>query len=311
MNIVFMGTPDFAVPCLKALIESDNTVQAVFTQPDKPKGRGYKLTPPPVKVVAMEHNIPVYQPQSLKKGEDAEKSSEILNNLKPDLIIVVAYGKILPLSVLNIPKHFCINVHASLLPKYRGAGPIQWSVLNGEKETGVTTMLMSEGLDTGDILLKKSTEIGENETASELHDRLSLLGAELLIETINAVKSGNITPIKQNDEESCYSPMLTKEMCPVDFSKSAKEIHNQIRGLSDWPCATANLDGKRIKLYKSHIVPDIKGKSGEITDAESFVIACGDGNGIAIDEIQAEGGKRMKTADYLRGNKITKGTVLS
>ncbi len=311
MNIVFMGTPDFAVPCLKALIESDNTVQAVFTQPDKPKGRGYKLTPPPVKVVAMEHNIPVYQPQSLKKGEDAEKSSEILNNLKPDLIIVVAYGKILPLSVLNIPKHFCINVHASLLPKYRGAGPIQWSVLNGEKETGVTTMLMAEGLDTGDILLKKSTEIGENETASELHDRLSLLGAELLIETINAVKSGNITPIKQNDEESCYSPMLTKDMCPVDFSKSAREIHNQIRGLSDWPCATANLDGKRIKLYKSHIVPDIKGKSGEITDAESFVIACGDGNGIAIDEIQAEGGKRMKTADYLRGNKITKGTVLS
>ncbi|MGN0654745.1 MAG: methionyl-tRNA formyltransferase [Oscillospiraceae bacterium] len=311
MNIVFMGTPDFAVPCLKALIESDNTVQAVFTQPDKPKGRGYKLTPPPVKVVAMEHNIPVYQPQSLKKGEDAEKSSEILNNLKPDLIVVVAYGKILPLSVLNVPKHFCINVHASLLPKYRGAGPIQWSVLNGEKETGVTTMLMAEGLDTGDILLKKSTEIGENETASELHDRLSLLGAELLIETINAVKSGNITPIKQNDEESCYSPMLTKDMCPVDFSKSAREIHNQIRGLSDWPCATANLDGKRIKLYKSHIVPDIKGKSGEITDAESFVIACGDGNGIAIDEIQAEGGKRMKTADYLRGNKITKGTVLS
>lgn len=311
MNIVFMGTPDFAVPCLKALIESDNTVQAVFTQPDKPKGRGYKLTPPPVKVVAMEHNIPVYQPQSLKKGEDVEKSSEILNNLKPDLIVVVAYGKILPLSVLNVPKHFCINVHASLLPKYRGAGPIQWSVLNGEKETGVTTMLMAEGLDTGDILLKKSTEIGENETASELHDRLSLLGAELLIETINAVKSGNITPIKQNDEESCYSPMLTKDMCPVDFSKSAREIHNQIRGLSDWPCATANLDGKRIKLYKSHIVPDIKGKSGEITDAESFVIACGDGNGIAIDEIQAEGGKRMKTADYLRGNKITKGTVLS
>ena len=311
MNIVFMGTPDFAVPCLKALIESDNTVQAVFTQPDKPKGRGYKLTPPPVKVVAMEHNIPVYQPQSLKKGEDAEKSSAILNNLKPDLIIVVAYGKILPLSVLNIPKHFCINVHASLLPKYRGAGPIQWSVLNGENETGVTTMLMSEGLDTGDILLKKSTKIGENETASELHDRLSLLGAELLIETINAVKSGNITPVKQNDEESCYSPMLTKDMCPVDFSKSAKEIHNQIRGLSDWPCATATLEGKRIKLYKSHIVPDIKGKSGEIVNAESFVIACGDGNGIAIDEIQAEGGKRMKTADYLRGNKITKGTVLS
>lgn len=311
MNIVFMGTPDFAVPCLKALIDSDNKVTGVFTQPDKPKGRGYKLTPPPVKVLAEENNIPVFQPTSLKKGEDAENALKTLKELSPDLIVVVAYGKILPKEVLDVPKLYCMNVHASLLPKYRGAGPIQWSVLNGEKETGVTTMLMAEGLDTGDMLMKKSTEIGENETASELHDRLSLIGAELLIETIDAINKGEVTPVKQNDNESSYSPMLTKDMCPIDFSKTAREIHNQIRGLSDWPCATAIMGEKRIKIYKSHIVENVKGTVGEIVDADKFIVCCGDNNGIAVDEIQAEGGKRMKTADYLRGNKIEKGTKLS
>ena len=311
MNIVFMGTPDFAVPCLKALIDSDNKVTGVFTQPDKPKGRGYKLTPPPVKVLAEENGIPVFQPNSLKKGEDAENALKTLKELSPDLIVVVAYGKILPKEVLDVPKLYCMNVHASLLPKYRGAGPIQWSVLNGEKETGVTTMLMAEGLDTGDMLMKKSTEIGENETASELHDRLSVIGAELLIETIGAIKSGNVTPVKQNDDESSYSPMLTKDMCPIDFNKTAREIHNQIRGLSDWPCATAIMGEKRIKIYKSHIVENVKGTVGEIVDADKFIVCCGDSNGIAVDEIQAEGGKRMKTADYLRGNKIENGTKLS
>ena len=311
MNIVFMGTPDFAVPCLKALIDSDNKVTGVFTQPDKPKGRGYKLTPPPVKVLAEENGIPVFQHNSLKKGEDAENALKTLKELSPDLIVVVAYGKILPKEVLDVPKLYCMNVHASLLPKYRGAGPIQWSVLNGEKETGVTTMLMAEGLDTGDMLMKKSTEIGENETASELHDRLSVIGAELLIETIGAIKSGNVTPVKQNDDESSYSPMLTKDMCPIDFNKTAREIHNQIRGLSDWPCATAIMGEKRIKIYKSHIVENVKGTVGEIVDADKFIVCCGDNNGIAVDEIQAEGGKRMKTADYLRGNKIEKGTKLS
>lgn len=311
MNIVFMGTPDFAVPCLKALIDSDNKVTGVFTQPDKPKGRGYKLTPPPVKVLAEENNIPVFQPNSLKKGEDAENALKTLKELSPDLIVVVAYGKILPKEVLDVPKLYCMNVHASLLPKYRGAGPIQWSVLNGEKETGVTTMLMAEGLDTGDMLMKKSTEIGENETASELHDRLSLIGAELLIETIDAIKQGNVTPVKQNDDESSYSPMLTKDMCPIDFNKTAREIHNQIRGLSDWPCATAIMGEKRIKIYKSHIVENVKGTAGEIVDTDKFIVCCGDNNGIAVDEIQAEGGKRMKTADYLRGNKIEKGAKLS
>lgn len=310
MNIIFMGTPDFAVPCLKALIDSGENVTAVFTQPDKPKGRGYKLTPPPVKEVALTHNIPVYQPLSLKNGEDAETAMKTIAELAPDLIIVVAYGKILPKAILDAPK-YCINVHASLLPKYRGAGPIQWSVLNGEKVTGVTTMLMAEGIDTGDMLLSKSTEIGENETASELHDRLSQLGAEVLLETIAAVKSNTLSPIPQDDSLSTHAPMLSKDMCPIDFSKSAQEVHNHIRGLSAFPCATANLDGKRLKVYKSEIV---KGGGdtpcGSVVNAKDFTVSCGDGNCVRFLEIQAEGGKRMSTADYLRGKAVKEGTVL-
>lgn len=313
MNIIFMGTPDFAVPCLKALINSGENVMAVFTQPDKPKGRGYKLTPPPVKEVALTHNIPVYQPISLKKGEDAEKSLKVINEFAPDLIIVVAYGKILPKTILDTPKYHCINVHASLLPKYRGAGPIQWSVLNGEKVTGVTTMLMADGIDTGDMLLSKSLEIGENETASELHDRLSDLGAELLLETVSCVKSGNITPVPQDASMSTYAPMLTKDMCPIDFSKSAQEVHNHIRGLSAFPCATAVLDGKRLKVYKSEIVNGLTSNRapGTVVQSKDFTVVCGDGRCVRFTEIQAEGGKRMLTADYLRGKPINEGTVLT
>lgn len=312
MNIIFMGTPDFAVPCLKALIDSGENVTAVFTQPDKPKGRGYKLTPPPVKEVALTHNIPVYQPLSLKKGEDAEAAMKTITELAPDLIIVVAYGKILPKAILDAPK-YCINVHASLLPKYRGAGPIQWSVLNGEKVTGVTTMLMAEGVDTGDMLLSKSTEIGENETASELHDRLSELGAEVLLETIKAVKSDSLTPVPQEDSQSTHAPMLTKDMCPIDFSKSAQEVHNHIRGLSAFPCATTVLDGKRLKVYRSEIVKDLKSDRpcGTIVQAKDFTVVCGDGACVKFTEVQAEGGKRMSTADYLRGKAVQEGTVLS
>ena len=312
MNIVFMGTPEFAVPCIKALIDSGENVSAVFTQPDKPKGRGYKLAPPPVKELALTHNIPVYQPNSLKKGDDAEFALKKLIEISPDLIIVVAYGKILPKEILNVPKLYCINVHASLLPKYRGAAPIQWSVLNGEKETGVTTMLMSEGLDTGDVLLKSSTLIGDDETASELHDRLSLLGADLLLKTLQAVKDNDITPIKQDDSLSSYVPILTKDLCPIDFNKSALEIHNQIRGLSEWPCATASLNDKRLKFYKSTIIENLgKNKvSGEIIKSDGLIIACGDGNAVSILELQADGGKRLKTSDYLRGNKIEAGTIL-
>ncbi|MCM1330192.1 MAG: methionyl-tRNA formyltransferase [Ruminococcus sp.] len=311
MNIVFMGTPDFAVPCLEALVESGEMVSAVFTQPDKPKGRGYKLTPSPVKEKALSYNIPVYQPQSLKKGEDGEAAEKVLKEIAPELIIVVAYGKILPKAILDIPK-YCINVHASLLPKYRGAAPIQRSVLNGEKVTGVTTMLMAEELDAGDILLSRSTEIGENETAAELWDRLSEMGAEMLLETVKAVKADNITPIKQDGSLSNYAPMITKDMCPIDFSKTAQEVHNHIRGLSSFPCATAVLGDKRLKIFKSELTGDkvTDKQAGTVVNVKDFTVVCGDGNCVRFTEIQADGGKRMKTADYLRGKPIAEGTIL-
>ena len=311
MNIVFMGTPDFAVPCLQALIDSGENIQAVFTQPDKPKGRGYKLTPPPVKELALTNSIPVYQPVSLKSGNDAEETMNVLNNLSPDLIIVVAYGKILPKAILDLPE-YCINVHASLLPKYRGAGPIQWSVLNGEKVTGVTTMLMAEGLDTGDMLISKSVEIGENETASELHDRLSVLGAEVLLDTIKAVKENSLTPIKQDDSLSNYAPMLTKDMCAIDFSKPAQHVHNHIRGLSSFPGAMTMLNGKRLKVYKSMLTDECYTnlEAGTVVNPDNFTVVCGDGKCVKFTEVQAEGSKRMSTGDYLRGKSIEKGTIL-
>ena len=313
MNIVFMGTPDFAVPCLQALIDAGENVQAVFTQPDKPKGRGYKLLPPPVKELALTNNIPVYQPLSLKKGEDADQAMKVLKELSPDLIIVVAYGKILPTEVLELPKHYCINVHASLLPKYRGAAPIQRVVLDGEKVTGVTTMLMAEGIDTGDMLMKAETEVGCDETSAELFDRLSVLGAELLIKTVNAVKDGTITRQPQDDSLATHAAMITKDMCPIDFSKSAQEIHNQIRGLSDSPCATAVYEGKRLKIYKSTIKSDevFSKQAGTIVNEKDFTVVCGDGKAVTFTEIQAEGGKRMKVSDYLRGKPVEKGAVLN
>ena len=305
MDIVFMGTPDFAVPCLRALVENGENVKAVFTQPDKPKGRGYKLTPPPVKEYAVSQNIPVYQPVSMKKGEDADNAYELLKELAPDLIVVVAYGQILPKRILDIPKTYCINIHASLLPRYRGAGPIQWCILDGEKVTGVTSMIMAEGLDTGDMLIKDSLEIGENETADELHDRLSELGAKVLLDTVKAIKSGDVHPEKQDDSLSNYAPRLTKELCPIDFTKTAKEIHDQIRGLSSWPCAVANVAGRKLKIYRSELDGIHHGGSaGDICDKDKFTVVCGDGFGITFTEVQAEGGKRMKTADYLRGNKL-------
>ncbi len=313
MNIVFMGTPDFAVPCLQALIDNGENVQAVFTQPDKPKGRGYKMLPPPVKSLALTYNIPVYQPLSLKKGEDAENALNILKDLSPDLIIVVAYGKILPKEILELPKYYCINVHASLLPRYRGAAPIQWCVLNGEKETGVTTMLMAEGLDTGDMLLKESVAIGDDETASELHDRLSAVGAELLIKTISAVKIGTITREKQEDSLSNYASMITKDMCPIDFSLSAQQIHNKIRGLSASPCAVTMLNGKRLKIFKSTMSDKKKYDlaAGTVVNEKDFTVVCGDGYTVTFTEVQSEGGKRMKVSDFLRGNHIEKGICLN
>lgn len=305
-----MGTPDFAVKPLEAIIESGENVMAVFTQPDKPKGRGFKLLPTPVKQSALSHNIPVYQPLSLKKGDDAAEAEKIMRELAPDLIVVAAYGKILPKTILDLPKYGCINIHASLLPKYRGAAPIQRVILNGETETGVTAMQMAEGLDTGDMLMKISTPIGENETASELFERLSDLGAKLIVDTIKAVKSGSITPVKQDDSLSSYAEMIDKSMCFTDFSLTAAEVHNHIRGLSSSPCAVAYLNGKRIKIYHSELVKNVGGQPGEIVNVNNFTVSCGDGNGVKLAEIQGEGGKRMKAADFLRGNKIEKGTFL-
>lgn len=312
MNIVFMGTPDFSVPCLKALIDSGENVSAVFTQPDKPKGRGYKLMPTPVKEIALSHNILVYQPVSLKSGEDGERAEKLLRELSPELIIVVAYGKILPKAILDIPK-YCINIHASLLPKYRGAAPIQRCVLEGERVTGVTSMLMAEGVDTGDMLLKKSVEIGENETASELWDRLSVLGAEVLLETVKTVKDNTLTPVKQDESLATHAAMITKDMCPIDFTRSAREVHNRIRGLSDYPCASAVLDGKRIKVYRSEMAEEIHSDKpcGTVVNVKDFTVVCGGGGCVRLTEIQAEGGKRMKTADYLRGKPIPEGTILN
>lgn len=306
MKIVFMGTPDFAVPCLRMLAESHHEIPAVFTQPDKPKGRGYKMIPTPVKAAAVEYGIPVYQPLSLRKGEDAEKSLEILKNISPDLIVVTAYGQILPKEILELPKYNCINIHASLLPAYRGAAPINWCILNGEKTTGVTSMLMAEGLDTGDMLIRKSIGIGENETYQELYARLAEMGGEVLAETIQAIENGTVSPEKQDDSKSSYSPMIRKEMSALDFSESVQKVHNTIRGVTGF----TTLGGKRLKVFKSEIVSGHSdAESGTIVNPADFTVKCGDGL-IRFCEIQLEGSKRMKTADFLRGKKLTSGEKL-
>lgn len=309
MKIVYMGTPEFACPCLQSLIDGRHEVAAVITQPDKPSGRGKKLTPPPVKVLAQENNIPVFQPQSLKKGDDAKAIYDELLRIAPDVIVVAAYGKLLGENILSLPRYGCINVHASLLPKYRGAAPIQWSVINGEKKTGVTIMKMELGLDTGDMLKKAETEIGENETASELHDRLKIMGAPLLEEVLEELENGTESPEKQNDSEHTYAPMLSRDMANIDFSKPAREVHNLIRGLSEWPCAQFYIGEKRIKAYRSELVAKhFDGVCGEIVDEKQFIIRCGDGLAVKITELQQEGSKRMDTKAFLCGNSIKKGT---
>ena len=305
MRIVFMGTPDFAVPCLQALLEGDEEVVGVFTQPDKPKGRGHKVQAPPVKELAQRYGIPVFQPMSLR----TEEAYDLLLELNPDLMVVVAYGKILPKRILELPPLGCVNVHASLLPKYRGAGPIQWSVLNGEEKTGVTTMYMAEGIDTGDMIFREETPIGENETASELHDRLSLLGAKVLIKTVEAVKNHTAPREKQDDALSSHAPMLTKELSEIDFTKPARLVHNQIRGLSTWPCAVTTLQGKRLKVYRSELAPGFHGKPGEVLCNKTFVVGCGENTALRFVEVQFEGSKRMSSEDFLRGKQIELHTV--
>lgn len=305
MRIVFMGTPSFAVPSFEAILAHGDEVVCVYTQPDKPKGRGHRVLPPPVKVAAMAHDIEVRQPTTLR---DAEVQAQ-LQALEPDLIVVVAYGKILPKEVLDIPPMGCINVHGSLLPQYRGAGPIQWSILNGETVTGITTMYMGEGLDTGDMLLKDETAIGADETADELYDRLSVLGAQTLANTLDGLVAGSLTPKVQDDSQSSYAPMLSRDLCAIDFTKPAPLIHNQIRGLSSWPCAITTLDGKRLKVYKSTLASG-NGVAGTVIDEKNFTVACGDNTAITLLEVQVEGSKRMKAVDYLRGRPIARLTLL-
>lgn len=304
MRIVFMGTPDFAVPSLNQLIEDGHEVVGVFAQPDKPKGRGYKLTPPPVKEAALKHNIPVYQPSKMRDGE----ALSILQELKPELIVVVAYGKILPKEILELPPKGCINVHGSLLPKYRGAGPIQWSVINGEKITGITTMYMGEGLDTGDMLLKEETPIEENETYGELHDRLSVIGAHCLGETLKQLEQGKLTATKQNDAEASYAPMLDKEIARLDFTKPARELHNQIRGMSPWPVAYTTLNGTLLKIHRA-VVSAESGEPGTLLDKKRMIVACGEGS-LEFLEVQMAGSKRMSAADFLRGKQLAPGQKL-
>ncbi|MBQ9736861.1 MAG: methionyl-tRNA formyltransferase [Clostridia bacterium] len=308
MRILFMGTPEFAVPCLKALIDNGHNVCGVITQPDKPQGRGHKLTPPPVKVLAEENNIEVFQPQTLKNFEFREQ----LERLVPEMIVVVAYGKILPEYILNFPKYGCINIHASLLPKYRGAGPIQWSVVNCEKKTGITSMLMEKGLDTGDMLLKAETDIGEYETAGELHDRLMVMGAELLLETVKQAENCELNPIPQNDAESTYAPMISKETALIDWSRSAKEVMGLVLGMNPWPVAHTLYKGESLKIYKAQISGKGKGKSGQIVNASEngIEVVCGDGFKILATEVQFAGSKRMSVRDYLNGHTIEVGEIL-
>lgn len=306
MNLIFMGTPDFAVPCLSKLVENNHNVMAVFSQPDKPKGRGQRLTAPPVKECAENLGIPVYQPATLKNGE----AMKIITSLSPDLIVVVAYGKILPKEILTSARFGCVNVHGSLLPKYRGAAPIQWAVLNGEEETGVTIMQMDQGIDTGDILLVKKTKIGENENSEQLFNRLSNLGSEALIEALQLIERGKLQPTKQPENNSSYAGMINKVMCPIDWSKTAQEIHNQIRGLNSWPVATTIVSGKKIKIYSSVLRSETGKTNGELVDNKHFIVTCGDKKCIQILEVQQDGKKRMNADDFLRGNRIELGIIL-
>lgn len=308
MNIVFMGTPEFAVPALKKIIDEFN-VNAVFTQPDRPKGRGKKLAMSEVKEVALENNIKVYQPENLKKDEECIKA---LKEISPDFIIVVAYGQILSKEILEIPKYGCINLHASLLPKYRGAAPINWAIINGENESGNTTMFMDIGLDTGDMLLKSKVQITNNMTAGELHDLLMMDGAELLVKTIRGIANGEILREKQIEEESCYASMLNKELGLINWEKSNIEINNLIRGLNPWPIAYTNYKEERMKILESEmIMEDVNKEPGTIIDADKNGIKVSTGSKVLlIKKVQFPSGKPLSVQEYIKGNTIEKGVRL-
>lgn len=302
MKVIYMGTPDFAVPCLERLVKDGFDVVCVVTQPDKPKGRKQELSPSDVKVKALELGLHVYQPATLK----TQDAYDYLSKFEPDYIIVAAYGKILPKNILDLPKYACINVHGSLLPKYRGAAPIQRSVLAGDDVTGVTTMLMNEGLDTGDMLLKSEYRIDINATAGEVFDALANASPDLLMKTIEMFTKGEITPEKQNEEDSTYAAMLSKDEAVIDWSKSALEIHNLIRGMSPWPVAYTCLDGKKLKIYSSCLTDEKTGLDvGKVKeDKDSILVACGDGMILSLTSVQLEGSKRMDAKSFLLGHKI-------
>lgn len=305
MRIVFMGTPDFAAASLKSLIDDGFDVVGVFTQPDKPKNRGMKLLPSPVKEIAIESGIPVFQPEKMRDGTVLEQ----IKSLKPDLIVVVAYGRILPDDILAVPKLGCINIHASLLPKYRGAAPIQRAVLNGDKITGVTSMYLASEMDAGDIIYTAETEIGEFETSGQLFERLRDMGAKLLCRTVRDIIAGKAERISQDHNKASYANMLTKEMSPIDWSKTAREIVKQICGLDPWPVATAKFGDTTFRIFGAQYTEEKTDKpAGTIISADQkkgIEVACGNGETLLITRLQAPGGKRMSAGDYLRGHPIT------
>lgn len=308
MRIAFMGTPDFSVDCLKALVASDHEIVGVFCQPDKPVGRKQELTPPDVKVEALKHGLKVFQPVSLRNG----KGTEILEEIKPDLVVVVAYGKILPHDFLEYPKYGCINIHASILPKYRGASPIHYAVLNGDSETGVTAQQMNDGVDTGDILHIKKCPIGINDTTERMYEILAPLGAETLMETIEMLEKSELNPIVQDESQATHVGLLTRDMSTIDWDKSAFEVHNKIRGLYSWPGTSTSLNGKTLKIH-SAVLSDKKGnnKPGEVIDSNGrLIVCCGDGKCVELKTVQLEGKKRMEVSAFLNGYPIEKGTVL-
>ena len=306
MKIVYMGTPDFAVYPLRALVEEGHNVSLVITQPDKAKGRSNKLVPTPVKAAAAEYGIDVFQPEKIKEDSAVAR----IKKCKPDVIVVAAYGQILPESILNIPEYGCINIHASLLPKYRGAAPIEWSIIDGCDKTGVTTMYMEKGLDTGDMIEKCEVVIEPEDTGATLHDKLALCGAKLIISTLKALEEKTAVRIKQDDSESSYAHMLTKELGKIDFNMPADKIERLIRGLIPWPCAYTKIDGKNVKILKARIADKDNqvyknGKPGEIIEItkKTFTIRCKEG-ALTVLSLQPEGKKAMDTVSFLNGNKL-------
>lgn len=302
MRILFMGTPEFAVEQLKRLVETGHELCGVFTQPDKPKNRGMKMTFSPVKEYALTHGLEVYQPTKMRDGN----ALAIVRELQPELIVVAAYGRILPEDILTLPPFGSINVHSSVLPKYRGAAPINWAILDGQKETGVTIMYMTRDLDAGDIVCSKKTDIMPDEDARELTHRLALLGADALEDAIEKIADGTAVRTPQDHSASTYAPMLSKDLSPMDWTRSAQALHDQVRGLIPWPCASMELGGKKVKVFKTRMGGEINATAGTILTAgkQGLEIACGDGHSLWILELQAEGGKRMMSADYLRGHPV-------